>query len=701
MIPFQQEAKLAPMNIPGYQFSDVICDAGAIKYWSVMNDQYVEPLVLGLFEISSLAADNSAEFFIQTTRKLQALDHAGLATIVDSGEREGRCFVVFNQINGETLLEKHASMSALDKLYVLKRLASLIEELTESDLVSPLDINLSLLSLDSKSSRLVAYVSGATFSSFKLKFQPEFDLRPFCYFSPERFERETNSIPDTIYALGACLYELVSGGPPFQADSYAELVALVKAGNVPELPDGLENFSGIINKSMSSNADYRHKSITSFISELDSIDDESIIQSMLAIPLVHEEIPDDIDHPLKKTDQNAGDSSAITKKTASHMLDVFEHPNVPTKTEEADKEPREAELVEVIEAEPKKPASTRISEDEIKAKQLSAHKGNRTSSVNRRPLPNPSSNEFRPPKRKHAKPRGSRLWATLAVVFILVSSSFALVFVPKGVLPASVDGPAKKIQKLITDVGGLKDMYEYVVGMFSGQQSSESLQAALKDEALDSQVLEQSGPMKLDGKEVERDFQTAELELQSNVNAKQELVVEPIKINQEIIEESGMESPVTTQIETNTISFANLKPLVNELQATPPPTEINANTDIENSDPTVNLEHAGIELSTEQEAEIQRLLKIASTQTDAGELLSPADNNALVTYRTVMDLEQNEPRAVSGVADVRARVTNLIRRHMDSGDYRAADALLVRANVFFGDTDEMTQLGTQLSHLRQ
>ena len=56
------------------------------------------------------------------------------------------------------------------------------------------------------------------------------------YMSPEQARGEALDLRSDIYALGATLYHLVSGKPPFQAESVQELVTMHASANRPTLP---------------------------------------------------------------------------------------------------------------------------------------------------------------------------------------------------------------------------------------------------------------------------------------------------------------------------------------------------------------------------------------------------------------------------------------------------------------------------------
>ena len=56
------------------------------------------------------------------------------------------------------------------------------------------------------------------------------------YMSPEQARGEALDLRSDIYALGATLYHLVSGKPPFQADSVEELISMHATANRPVMP---------------------------------------------------------------------------------------------------------------------------------------------------------------------------------------------------------------------------------------------------------------------------------------------------------------------------------------------------------------------------------------------------------------------------------------------------------------------------------
>jgi len=91
------------------------------------------------------------------------------------------------------------------------------------------------------------------------------------YMSPEQMLGQHTDARSDIYALGAVLYELVSGQPPYQADSYGELVVKVTAAAAPPLEALLavdRRFAEIVAKAMARQPDDRYASVEQLIADL-------------------------------------------------------------------------------------------------------------------------------------------------------------------------------------------------------------------------------------------------------------------------------------------------------------------------------------------------------------------------------------------------------------------------------------------------
>ena len=100
------------------------------------------------------------------------------------------------------------------------------------------------------------------------------------YLSPEQALGEQVTAAADVYSLGAVLYELLTGRPPYEFDSLADLAAKQTSGQItpvselaPGVPRGVED---AVMRSLARNPSYRPASAAAFAKELGADDDPTV-----------------------------------------------------------------------------------------------------------------------------------------------------------------------------------------------------------------------------------------------------------------------------------------------------------------------------------------------------------------------------------------------------------------------------------------
>ena len=100
------------------------------------------------------------------------------------------------------------------------------------------------------------------------------------YLSPEQALGEEVTAAADVYSLGAVLYELLTGRPPYQFDSLADLAAKQASGQITpvgELARGVpRNVEDAIMRSLARNPAYRPASAAAFAQELGAGDEPTV-----------------------------------------------------------------------------------------------------------------------------------------------------------------------------------------------------------------------------------------------------------------------------------------------------------------------------------------------------------------------------------------------------------------------------------------
>ncbi len=191
----------------------------------------------------------SRQRFLREARMAARLSHPNVVKVFDAGEADGKLYIVMEYVPGRTvadLLARQGRVTAHEAVDVVAQACAGIQHAHEHGLVHRDVKPQNLLVRDDGCVKVVDLGVARAAESTQLTERGTI-LGTAAYLAPEQAAGEDVTAAADVYSLGAVLYQLLTGRPPYEFDSLAELAAKQTAGEIvpprdldPSIPDRLE-----------------------------------------------------------------------------------------------------------------------------------------------------------------------------------------------------------------------------------------------------------------------------------------------------------------------------------------------------------------------------------------------------------------------------------------------------------------------------
>jgi hypothetical protein len=232
-----------PQGLPvidGYEVLDVLGRGGMGVVYRARDDRLKRLVALKMILLGDFASEQHRARFMVEAETLGRLRHPDIVQVFEAGEQAGRPFLAMEFIEGGTLTQHLAVGGALPQREAAALVAKLTRAVHHAHLQGVIhrDLKPGNVMLSPSTSGPVPKIT-----DFGLACRPGGGdvslsgqvLGTPSYMSPEqtRGERQLIGPPTDIYSLGAVLYEVLTGRPPFQAATPLETVRCVLNDDPP------------------------------------------------------------------------------------------------------------------------------------------------------------------------------------------------------------------------------------------------------------------------------------------------------------------------------------------------------------------------------------------------------------------------------------------------------------------------------------
>ncbi|HYX76375.1 MAG TPA: serine/threonine-protein kinase, partial [Gaiellaceae bacterium] len=220
------------------------------------------------------ANDEFKQRFVREARLAARLSHPNIVRVYDVGENDGLPFIAMEYVEGETLadlLRRRGRLEPGEAVALALQACAGLETAHEAGLVHRDVKPQNLLVTPAGTLKIADFGIARSLDGTQLT-QAGTVLGTAAYLAPEQAAGETVTAAADVYSLGAVLYELLTGRPPYVADSLAELAARQQKGAVtpvrelaPAVPAATED---AVMHALARDAAYRPRSAEALAEEL-------------------------------------------------------------------------------------------------------------------------------------------------------------------------------------------------------------------------------------------------------------------------------------------------------------------------------------------------------------------------------------------------------------------------------------------------
>jgi serine/threonine-protein kinase PpkA len=265
--------KSVDIDIPGYTILRPIGEGGMASVFLAVQQSLEREVALKVMSPVLAANADFANRFLTEGKITAKLQHPNLVTVYDIGGHNGIYYLAAEYIPGGTLKERiqEGGISVADALGVASDIAAGLDfahqkgfvhrDVKPGNVLYRLDGHVVLAdfgiakAMDGSGSSTLAGASIGT---------PD-------YMSPEQARGEPVDGRSDLYSLGAMLYEILTGLPPYQAPDIFTLALMHVTYPVPELDGPYLWLQPLINKLMAKNPADRYSTGAAFVADLNKI----------------------------------------------------------------------------------------------------------------------------------------------------------------------------------------------------------------------------------------------------------------------------------------------------------------------------------------------------------------------------------------------------------------------------------------------
>jgi serine/threonine protein kinase len=260
------------IELPGYKIKSTLGKGGMATVYLAIQESFERDVALKVMSPDLLADASFGERFLREAKIVSRLVHPNIVSVYDVGIHNGYYFLSMEYIPGKDLTQKRLDLSLLERLRVIKEIARALDFAGKKGYVHR-DVKPENIMLHDEDGRAVLMDFGIAKPSDTASGMTQVGtaIGTPHYMSPEQAKGLAVDTRADLYSLGVVLFLMVTGRVPYDGESAVVVGIMHISEDIPCLPPHLEVFQPIIDKVMAKNPERRYQTGAEFIAALDAI----------------------------------------------------------------------------------------------------------------------------------------------------------------------------------------------------------------------------------------------------------------------------------------------------------------------------------------------------------------------------------------------------------------------------------------------
>jgi len=259
-----------------YELRNVVGTGGMASVYRAYDTLLERNVALKILHEHFSEDDEYVERFRREARAAAQLSHPGIVTVIDRGEEDGRQFIVFEYVDGETLKELVGRTGPMPIRRVIElglEIGRAIAFAHEQGLVHR-DVKPQNVLLGADERAKVTDFGIARSLDAVGRTETGTVLGTSHYIAPEQARGERVDAQTDVYSFGVVLYELLVGDVPYPGDNFLTVAMKHVNEPIPSLlerrPDCPLRLAGLVERAMAKEPGGRPASMDEVVSELEA-----------------------------------------------------------------------------------------------------------------------------------------------------------------------------------------------------------------------------------------------------------------------------------------------------------------------------------------------------------------------------------------------------------------------------------------------